>query len=172
MRGLLLLLAVALLAGCAEDGAPAPPTPLLEARESVAQFQLTAQLDPGTIRPGDNATVRFTLLNEGPPASYTQGGCGTEPWVLRIVAPNGTQVGPVGSDPRCLGPPLQEVVLATGGTVVIDLRWDGIRKWRDEAFEIQRAPAEPGAYTMSAKADVRRAGASFAPAAEVRVVVE
>lgn len=148
------------------------PRPLISADSSTGQFVLKGSLDTASITPGTLATAAFTLRNTGAPATYVTGGCGSKPWTFEIVAPNGTLVGPVAPDPRCLGPPDAVRSLLTGGTLDHSLGWDGFRKWRDEQGEVQRAEAEPGVYALRATVRVERAGVTVEPELELRLRVE
>lgn len=163
-----LLALLALVSGCA-----GPPAPDATPAEAEAQgVSLTLAAEPTTLAPGVSTVVTAFAQNRGADATYATGGCGSAPWRFEIVAPDGTRVGPLGPDPRCLGAPMQELAFARGANLTARLSWDGDVKERDASGEIQRQRAPPGVYTIRALLDLARDGEAFAPSAAVQVVVE
>lgn len=168
VRAALLLLLI-LLAGCASE--PPAGAPILRATDEDDAFVLRGTLDVGVIAAGETAAATFLLENHGADATYETGGCGSLPWAYDILADDGTRVGPLTPDPRCLGPPLTRATLARDASLQSELRWDGYVKERDANGEVLREPAAPGAYTLRATLTMTRGERESAPTVELRVVV-
>lgn len=189
MRAACLLLAAAsALAGCLDetydpgaDGAPpteSTPTPApgparpLDNRSERDDFRMSVTIDRSTIEPGEDVTATFVLANRGADATYTVGGCGPAPWVFEILAPDGRVVGPLGADPRCLGPPSREVTLESGSTLEWTLAWDGVERARDpDTYEVTAREVPAGTYEVRATVPLARNGFSHAPTVGIDVVV-
>lgn len=187
MRAVCLLLAAAsALAGCLDESydpgasgtpptgttpAPGPASPVENASERDA-FRMTVTLDRGSIAPGEDVTASFTLRNLGDDATYTDGGCGPSPWVFEIVASDGRVVGPLGPDPRCLGPPSREVTLERGDALEWALAWDGIERSRDpDTYEVTAREVPAGTYAVRATVPLARNGVAREPTVGIDVVV-
>lgn len=174
MRSALLAVCALVLAGCAQPASPptattpSTPTPPTGAPSNETEgIRISVALASEFIRPGDEALVELRLENEGPPVTYADGGCGPTPWVVELVAANGTVVAPLPPDPRCLGPPMRELPLRTGESLWHNLTWDGFRRWRDAELNVHEEPAPAGWYVVRAQAPVQRDGATIAPVASV-----
>lgn len=176
------LLVLPALAGCLDEtydpGLPTPttdptPGPGPDAdRDEEGGLVLTGTLDRATIASGEDTTATFRLENKGADVAYTSGGCGPSPWVYEIVAPNGSVVGPLGPDPRCLGPPTSEVTLEAGDALDGELAWDGIERTRDpDTLEVRARELPPGTYEIRASVTLTRGGETFEPDVALRIVV-